>query len=380
MMIRIGKLSDFGLRWLEQIVYLLFWMVAFLSPIFISMMRNNESIHWNGVISNYRMLLPFFIIFLLHEIALTLMLNRKIYRWIYALVVVICLIVVATPAPLHEPHRPPHKPMMEPPQHQMEFRDHGPVPPPALDRERRFFDSFRLEPPFGNLLLAIILMGANVLIKLQFRSVKKLHRLKELEKQHVETELAYLKSQINPHFFMNTLNNIHALINVDSNKAKETVIELSKLMRYLLYESSQPTIPLSKEINFLAHFVELMKLRYTDEVEIVMELPEEVPTSIDVPPLLFLPFLENAFKHGVSYRRKSYIHFSLKVEGQNLVCVVKNSNNARIGDKLSGIGLENVRKRLQLLYEDRYSLNVSTTEEEFAVVLVCSYSQHSSKP
>jgi Putative regulator of cell autolysis len=270
--------------------------------------------------------------------------------------------------------------MMEPPQHQMEFRDHGPVPPPALDRERRFFDSFRLEPPFGNLLLAIILMGANVLIKLQFRSVKKLHRLKELEKQHVETELAYLKSQINPHFFMNTLNNIHALINVDSNKAKETVIELSKLMRYLLYESSQPTIPLSKEINFLAHFVELMKLRYTDEVEIVMELPEEVPTSIDVPPLLFLPFLENAFKHGVSYRRKSYIHFSLKVEGQNLVCVVKNSNNARIGDKLSGIGLENVRKRLQLLYEDRYSLNVSTTEEEFAVVLVCSYSQHSSKP
>lgn len=380
MMIRIGKLSDFGLRWLEQIVYLLFWMVAFLSPIFISMMRNNESIHWNGVISNYRMLLPFFIIFLLHEIALTLMLNRKINRWIYALVVVICLIVVATPAPLHEPHRPPHKPMMEPPQHQMEFRDHGPVPPPALDRERRFFDSFRLEPPFGNLLLAIILMGANVLIKLQFRSVKKLHRLKELEKQHVETELAYLKSQINPHFFMNTLNNIHALIDVDSNKAKETVIELSKLMRYLLYESSQPTIPLSKEINFLAHFVELMKLRYTDEVEIVMELPEEVPTSIDVPPLLFLPFLENAFKHGVSYRRKSYIHFSLKVEGQNLVCVVKNSNNARTGDKLSGIGLENVRKRLQLLYEDRYSLNVSTTEEEFAVVLVCSYSQHSSKP
>ncbi|WP_320053158.1 histidine kinase [uncultured Acetobacteroides sp.] len=168
---------------------------------------------------------------------------------------------------------------------------------------------------------------------------------------------------------MNTLNNIHALIDVDSEKAKETVIELSKLMRFLLYESGQRVIPLAKEVTFLSNFVELMKLRYTENIDIQMELPESIPSSIQVPPLLLLPFLENAFKHGISYRKPSYVHFSLSINESKLCCIVKNSNHSRGDNQKVGIGLDNVRKRLQILFGSSYQLNVSSTDEEFRVDL-----------
>ena len=111
--------------------------------------------------------------------------------------------------------------------------------------------------------------------------------LKELEHQHLQSELQYLKYQINPHFFMNTLNNIHALVDMDAGKAKRTIVELSKLMRYVLYEASNRTILLSREIQFLDNYIALMKLRYTGRVRIECCMPDEVP-EVQIPPLLFL--------------------------------------------------------------------------------------------
>lgn len=134
--------------------------------------------------------------------------------------------------------------------------------------------------------------------------------LKELEHQHLESELKYLKYQLNPHFFMNTLNNIHALVDIDSEKAKKTIIELSKLMRYVLYEANKSQISLKYEIQFLENYIALMKLRYTEHLDIQTEFPLIVP-HVQIPPLLFISLLENAFKHGVSYRESSYIHVLL---------------------------------------------------------------------
>lgn len=111
--------------------------------------------------------------------------------------------------------------------------------------------------------------------------------LKELEHQHLQSELQYLKYQINPHFFMNTLNNIHALVDIDTGKAKSTIVELSKLMRYVLYEASNKTILLSREIQFLENYVTLMSLRYPDRVSIEKNFPLEVP-EVQIPPLLFV--------------------------------------------------------------------------------------------
>ena len=118
-----------------------------------------------------------------------------------------------------------------------------------------------------------------------------------LEKENLNQQLEYLKYQINPHFFMNTLNNIHALVDIDPEKAKTTIVELSKMMRYLLYEGNNSLIPLHREVEFLRNYITLMKLRYTDKVKIDTDIPVSLPDR-RLPPLLLITFVENAFKHG----------------------------------------------------------------------------------
>ena len=192
--------------------------------------------------------------------------------------------------------------------------------------------------------------------------------MKELEKQNLQTELEYLKHQINPHFFMNTLNNIHALIDIDAEKAKETVIELSKIMRYILYDSSQPLIPLQKEITLMNNYIELMRIRYTDPIDITVSVPEHVP-DVKIPPLLFITFIENAFKHGISYRHASFVHVAIEVQEKELSFYIMNSNFNQLPHD-TGIGLENVTKRLNLLYGNKYTLSIRAEEDVYRVTLV----------
>ena len=156
------------------------------------------------------------------------------------------------------------------------------------------------------ILSAILLVGFNLTIRFFLKSLHDEEMLKELEHQHLESELQYLKYQLNPHFFMNTLNNIHALVDIDSEKAKRTIIELSKLMRYVLYEANKSQISLEREIQFLENYIALMKLRYTERLTIYTDFPIIVP-RVQIPPLLFISLLENAFKHGVSYREDSFM-------------------------------------------------------------------------
>ena len=193
--------------------------------------------------------------------------------------------------------------------------------------------------------------------------------LKELEHQHLQSELQYLKYQINPHFFMNTLNNIHALVDMDAGKAKRTIVELSKLMRYVLYEASNRTILLSREIQFLDNYIALMKLRYTGRVRIECCMPDEVP-EVQIPPLLFISFVENAFKHGVSYQEESFIRVFMSVEDGRLAFRCSNSNHGRSVEQHHGIGLENIRKRLRLLFGQDYTLSINERDDSFNVLLI----------
>ena len=183
-----------------------------------------------------------------------------------------------------------------------------------------------------------------------------------------QTELEYLKHQINPHFFMNTLNNIHALIDVDTEKAKESVIELSKIMRYILYDSSQPIISLQKEITLLNNYIALMRIRYTDSIDISVNIADNLP-DVQIPPLLFISFIENAFKHGISYQHPSFVHIMLETREKELSFYIVNSNFSDTHNP-SGIGLENVTKRLQLLYGDKYILETRAEENSFSVNLI----------
>ena len=226
-------------------------------------------------------------------------------------------------------------------------------------------------PPFlhFHILTILLIIGLNVAIKFLFKSIRDDHRMKDLEKQTSETELAYLKHQINPHFFMNTLNNIHALIDIDKEKAQQTILELSKIMRYVLYEASLPSVPLEKEIHFLSNYIELMKIRYTEQVDIRISLPEQIPDT-QIPPLLFISFLENAFKHGISYRKASFIHLSMEIKEQELHCLFVNSNFNTQHTQEAGIGLENIRKRLHLLYHTNYTLHIENKDNQYRVLLI----------
>ena len=135
---------------------------------------------------------------------------------------------------------------------------------------------------------------------------------KETEKEKLNSELAFLKNQISPHFFFNTLNNIYSLISINAEDSQKAVLKLSKLMRYLLYESEQGNTKLSNEIDFMNNYIDLMKLRMNDKVDLTVSFPKKYEDK-NIPPLLFIPFIENAFKHGISYREKSFIDINMMV-------------------------------------------------------------------
>jgi LytS/YehU family sensor histidine kinase len=166
---------------------------------------------------------------------------------------------------------------------------------------------------------------------------------------------------------MNTLNNIHALIDLDTEKAKDVVIELSRLMRYVLYDSSQPYVSLKKEIAFLYNYIGLMKIRYTDDVDIRISVPEVIP-DVKIPPLLFMSFIENAFKHGISYQSNSYIYTVVGIDDDKLSFMVENSSYTGTPTH-QGVGLDNIKKRLQLIYQNNYSLHIEDTSEKYKVIL-----------
>ena len=197
---------------------------------------------------------------------------------------------------------------------------------------------------------------------------------KELEKDKATSELSFLKAQIHPHFFFNTLNNIYVLTEADPKLAGEAIHQLSKMMRYLLYDTQQGDNMLSQEIAFVKNYISLMKLRLTDVVKINIDIPANLK-DVPLAPMIFLPFVENAFKHGISATRQSYINITILQKDKVLDLIVNNSimkDNKVSLDINSGIGLVNTRRRLDLLYPGRYKLDISkpNAASEYTVHLV----------
>ena len=219
-----------------------------------------------------------------------------------------------------------------------------------------------------SIVVLLLMFGANLGIKGYFRSRDDRKRLAALERENLEQQLEYLRYQINPHFFMNTLNNIHALVDIEPEKAKDTILELSKMMRFVLYEGNKQGVPLSRELDFVRHYVALMQLRYTDKVRITLDLPRDVPDR-QIQPLILITFIENAFKHGVSYQHESFVEMKVTVEVERLSFTCRNSKAEVSNEMKGGVGLTNVRKRLDLLYGQDYTLRIHDDAEIYTVEL-----------
>ena len=177
----------------------------------------------------------------------------------------------------------------------------------------------------------------------------------EAENARVDAELKNLRSQINPHFLLNTLNNIYALTAIDTNRAQDAIQQLSKMLRHMLYDNQEAEVVLEDEIQFLDNYVNLMKIRLSKSVEVKFEKNVEDP-RVKVAPLLFVSLVENAFKHGVSPTEPSFIHIKMTQKGKELIFMIKNSNHPKNGQDRSGhgIGLQQVQRRLDLAYAGRY--------------------------
>ncbi|SKC48241.1 sensor histidine kinase [Ohtaekwangia koreensis] len=201
---------------------------------------------------------------------------------------------------------------------------------------------------------------------------QRLHQTaQQLEKEKLAAELKLLKSQINPHFLFNTLNNLYALTLQHSHKAPEMVYKLSQLMNYMLYDSNQMEVSLQKEIQYIQNYIDLEKVRYDTRLDVSLNV-YDVPDTIHIAPLLILPFVENSFKHGVSNQLSGgWIRIDILIQENTLVLKVENSKNIfPPEDKpVSGIGLKNVRKRLDLIYADCHSLQLLDEDETYLVIL-----------
>jgi two-component system, LytTR family, sensor kinase len=226
---------------------------------------------------------------------------------------------------------------------------------------------------FTSTALLLILFSLGLRIVERHSDIEKIQ--KEIERQKLNSELAFLKNQISPHFFFNTLNNIYSLIGTSSEDSQKAVLKLSKLMRYLLYESEQGNTKLSNEIDFMNNYIDLMKLRMNDKISLTVSFPDNYE-DINIPPLLFVPFIENAFKHGISYREKSFIDISLRTTKNAIT--FKCSNSLFISRDISenghsGIGLENAGKRLNLLFPGKHNLKITKSETTFDVLLFINF-------
>lgn len=229
---------------------------------------------------------------------------------------------------------------------------------------------------FGGLML----MGLNLGVKLYFKTQEDREQRERLEKQDLERQLEYLRYQVNPHFFMNTLNNIHALVDINPERAKTTIVELSKMMRYILYEGDKKYIPVQREALFLNNYIELMRLRYSSRVSINLDMPKMMP-DVMLPPLLLIIFVENAFKHGVSYAAPSFIDIKVEVTQDKLKFRCRNSRQEQKPDekkKKGGVGLANARRRLDLLFPNRYNLEIKENDKEYDVQLEIPLSKNNS--
>lgn len=186
----------------------------------------------------------------------------------------------------------------------------------------------------------------------------------EMEAARKEAELANLRSQINPHFLLNTLNNIYALTAFDTEKAQKAIMELSKMLRHMLYDNQQSMVNLKEEIQFIGNYVNLMKLRLPQNVEVRFHSNYPEPCNIQVAPLIFISLVENAFKHGVSPTEKSFIDINISAEKVLLTCEIKNSNYPKTQQDRSGhgIGLQQVERRLNLSYPQRHTWKKGITD------------------
>ena len=344
-----GKNSNYSFMTVAQI---LIWAAVFLLPAAVNIFISGNTEHaLSALRGSFYMMWPCMVIYLVNYLFLVPLClfkkGRKKWFWLGNLV----LLVVLNRNFLH--------PMPIP-----EWNEHMPI-------QRQEMWAFYI----GGILSWTLFQAVFIVLAVGIRNIARSHKmelqLQEEKRKTSEAELTWLKHQLNPHFLFNTLNNISSLTQIDPDKAQESIGQLSDTLRYALYDTETEKVPLSGEVAFMDNYIRLMQLRCNELTEV--KTSWDIPSGdVEIAPLLFISPIENAFKHGVNARMPSFVHIGLHPEGQDLVFDCENSVFEMTGEDHigSGIGVENLRRRLELIYPDAYSYEQSEKDGVYSVRIV----------
>ncbi len=328
-------------------IHIIVWFIVFGLPLFLT--DRGQSINWSHFWRQASVMIAFMIVFYVNYLFL---IDRFLYKQKTKEFIIINILLIVVMASLM-------------------YLAHDYVMTLNLDGRprgrRRRYTSIPYVFIARNVFSLALIVGLSVAIKMSARWAKVESQRKELEKERTEAELKNLKSQINPHFLLNTLNNIYALIEFNPPKAQTAVEELSKLLRHLLYDNNEKYVPLKSEVEFMKNYIELMRIRLSKNVTLSTNIDIAPASSTLIAPLIYISLIENAFKHGISGNKDSFIDIQLKEKPNGVIeFLCKNSAFPKTdSDKSgSGIGLNQVKRRLELLYPDSYTWNQNLQETD----------------
>lgn len=337
-------------RWNPVFIHILAWTIVFLFPLlFIERVESMRRIHDFSLMRFYIQPISIAIVFYINYLWL---IDRVLFRKkpVQFILYNLLLIVVANVV-IYLVHH-----MLLP----NEFipRHPGPGPRPPRPVFVQWQDSITLA----------LMVGLSVAIKMTQKWIVTEKERKQLEQERTEAELKNLKNQLNPHFLFNTLNNIYSLIAISPDRAQSAVLELSKMLRYVLYENAQAYVPMEKELEFNHNYIELMRLRLARHVKVEVDMPRGLCRGYQIAPLLFITLIENAFKHGTSATEPSFVTIVMSEPSQGVIeCHIENSCFPKNeSDKSgSGIGLKNLSRQLELLYPGKYTLHAESDAQVY---------------
>lgn len=325
----------------ESALYFLVWVLVFIAPFMNAGLMSEEIVDYRTSLLALLKILPFMFLFLLNHLVLLRYLHRERFRWIYYVVALALTVFLFSMIEVYE----------------------------QQNSAKPDFIGLAVFPWWGNIIAGVMMLAANNAITALYRNMQQDEDQERLQRQNIQAEMYYLKHQINPHFLMNTLNNIHALVDIDGEAAKQTVIRLSDMMRFMVYDTSSNAVSLKEDMKFIQNYIELMRIRYTEDVAITFTYPTRLVGRVEIPPLIFIVFIENAFKHGISYNANSFINIDISYDNGYVTARFENSVNPARSKLAPGIGLENVHKRLDLIYGDNYDLQIEEQDERYCVTL-----------
>lgn len=339
-------------RPLEILIHIIGWGIMFGFPFFF-VERGNGNINWMAYVRHSAVPLSFMIVFYINYFILVprYLFQNQAKRYVSYNIILLCVIGLLLQLWQNLTFDPSFAP-----------KPKRPGSPP----EWLFFARA--------ILSLIFTIGLSAAIRMSARWTRNEAARKEAERSRTEAELKNLRNQLNPHFLLNTLNNIYALIAFDTDKAQQAVQELSKLLRYVLYDNQQTYVPLCKEVEFIRNYIELMRIRLSANVQMTTQFDIQPDSQTEIAPLIFISLIENAFKHGISPTEPSFISIHLLENEDEVICEICNSNHPKsTADKSgSGVGLEQVSRRLEILYPGRYtwSKGISTDGKEYKSQLI----------